>query len=80
MKIFKNLIEQLEESYKLSREISIRQEFVRLGLSDSATLEVAKDGAVVLSADLCLCRAAETAGYETINLRIYTLDAGMIWA
>ena len=55
------------EIYVRSADASSRSEFLRLGLSDSALLEVSKDDIVILSADLDLYLAALTADYTAVN-------------
>ncbi len=64
---FRELIKKTNEIYVTSADASSRSEFLRIGLSDSALLEVSKKNIVVLSADLELYLAALTAGYEAVN-------------
>jgi hypothetical protein len=64
---FRELIKRTDEIYVTSADASSRTEFLRIGLSDSALLEVSKKNIVVLSVDLDLCTAALAAGYEAIN-------------
>ena len=61
-------IQQTQEIFVESKEASSRQEFLRVGLTDAGLLEVAKADVAILSVDLELCIAAETAGYSAINL------------
>jgi rRNA-processing protein FCF1 len=61
------LISRYDEQYVISKDASLRREFIRLGLSDSALLEVNKAGVVMLTADRDLHLAAEKAGYKSIN-------------
>jgi hypothetical protein len=74
--VFRNLIMSmttdskgggLHEIYIRSADASSRSEFIRLGLSDSALLEINKNNVVVLSADFLLYHAACAAGYEAMN-------------
>lgn len=68
--IFRTLaafISQHDEKYVVSKDAGHRQEFRRLGLSDSALLEVNKTGVVMLTADRALHVAAQTAGYKAYN-------------
>jgi hypothetical protein len=64
---FRNLIKNTTEIFIASAEASSRKEFFRIGLSDSALLEVSKKDIVMLSVDLDLCVAAESAGYQVVN-------------
>ena len=64
---FRQLIKKTDEIYVRSADASARAEFLRIGLSDSALLEVSKKNIVVLSVDLDLYLAARAAGYEAIN-------------
>lgn len=65
--VFRNFIQRSAECYVKSNDAVDRPEFVRLGLSDMAILEVAKDDVLILSADLDLCVAAEMAEYPVMN-------------
>lgn len=78
---FRRLIENTREVYIRSSDACARGEFIQLGLSDSALLEVGKSNLVILSADLDLCVAAEVAGYSTLNFNhirddFYNASAG----
>ncbi len=64
---FRALIKRMDEIYVTSVDASSRHEFLRIGLSDSALLEVSKKNIVVLSVDLDLYLAALAAGYEAVN-------------
>jgi hypothetical protein len=64
---FRQLIQNTREDYVRSRDASGRDEFIRLGLTDSAFLEVAKQDILLLSADGHLVRAAQAAGYRAEN-------------
>jgi hypothetical protein len=63
----RRLIQNTNEIYVASVDASSRREFLRIGLSDSALLEVNKNDIVVLSVDLGLCLAAQAAGYTAVN-------------
>jgi hypothetical protein len=65
--VFQALIQKLHERYVSSVAASTREEFLRIGLADSALLEMGKEDVVILSADLDLCVAAEMAGYTAVN-------------
>jgi hypothetical protein len=64
---FRELIKKTNEIYVTSADASSRSEFLRIGLSDSALLEVSKKNIVILSVDLERYLAALTAGYEAVN-------------
>jgi hypothetical protein len=64
---FRALIKRIDEIYVTSVDASSRREFLRIGLSDSALLEVSKKNIMVLSVDLELYLAALAAGYEAVN-------------
>jgi hypothetical protein len=64
---FRNFIKDTQEIYVPSADASARREFLRLGLSDSALLEINKADIVLLSADLDLCLASDAAGYTAFN-------------
>lgn len=57
------LIGRTREIYVESQEAAARPEFHRLGLTDAAYLQVAKQDIFILSTDGPLCRAAVAAGY-----------------
>ena len=63
----RRLIQNTNEIYVASVDASSRREFLRIGLSDSALLEVNKNDIVVLSVDLSRCLAAQAAGYTVVN-------------
>jgi len=65
--VFDAFVRKSREVYVKSNEACLRQEFVRLGLTDNAILEVAKNDVLILSADLDLCIAAEIAQYKVVN-------------
>lgn len=50
-----------------SKAAAERQEFIRLGLTDAVLLEAAAQEVVLLSTDLALCIAAESAGKLAMN-------------
>jgi len=67
MNTFRAFIQSAKETHVTSNDASSRNEFIRLGLADCALLEVAKDDILILSVDVGLCLAAQTAGYEAWN-------------
>jgi hypothetical protein len=66
-KSFLKFVGGAREIYIPSLEASTRSEFQRLGLTDAATLELAKGDTHILSADLQLYLAALGAGYSAAN-------------
>ena len=64
---FSQFIATTQEIYVPSLDASNRAEFRRLGLTDAATLEAAKENFHILSADLGLYLAAINAGYSAAN-------------
>ena len=72
---FQKFIERSKEIYVKSATASSRAEFLDLGLSDSALMEVAKEDVVIVSVDLDLCIAAEIAGYSALNFNHVRDDA-----
>src|SRR5947209_994824 len=48
---FKSLVKSTQELYVASGDLSDRDEFIRLGLADCSMLELARQGATVLSTD-----------------------------
>lgn len=64
---FQQLISTTKEIYVPSLDASNRSEFRRLGLTDAATLEAAKEDVHILSADVGLYLAAVKAGYSAAN-------------
>lgn len=69
---FRYFIENTREVYIESRTAVHRTEFVRLGLTDSAELELARRDIFILVADGPLCRAALDAGYQAAHFRELT--------
>lgn len=61
------LVSTAAESYVPSVEAVARPEYQRLGLTDAALLTLAAGDAVLLTADLDLHVAAETAGMMSVN-------------
>jgi hypothetical protein len=61
---FRDFIENTREIYIGSTLAAARTEFVRLGVTDSALLELARENVFILSADGPLYRAALAAGYK----------------
>lgn len=64
---FRGFIQNIREIYIESKKASSRPEFMRLGLTDTAELEVARTNVFVLTADGPLYRAAIDAGYTAAN-------------
>jgi hypothetical protein len=64
---FLQFVATTREIYVPSLDASSRSEFRRLGLTDAATLEAAKEDVHILSADLGLYLAAAKAGYSAAN-------------
>jgi len=64
---FQALIRTRTERYVDSRTASLRPEFLRLGLADTALLVLASQGVVILSTDSELSIAAQKAGYGAVN-------------
>jgi hypothetical protein len=65
--VFRGLIKRMNEIYIASAAASSRSEFLRIGLSDSALLEIGKQDIVILSVDHDLYMAALAAGYAAVN-------------
>lgn len=63
----RDVIGSIEERYRASRDASAAQEFLRLGLTDSALLELGGDETVLVTADLGLYLAAASRGQKVIN-------------
>jgi hypothetical protein len=59
--------EAVEERYVESKEAVARDEFVRIGLTDCAILQMPKSTCVVLTSDLDLYLAALRAGFQAEN-------------
>lgn len=78
MKEFRAFIGRTKELFQESASVSLRKEFVRLGLCDCALLELSKDDTVVLSADLDLYLAASRAGYTAVNFTHARVEAGIL--
>jgi hypothetical protein len=64
---FRSVIQRTGEVYVISRDACSRDEFVRLGLSDSAMLEIRQTDFGDLSTDANHYIAALNAGYEAQN-------------
>lgn len=64
---FRAFIQGGRECFVTSSKASARDEFIRLGLTDAALLEVASDDVVLVTTDLDLHVAASKAGYATLN-------------
>jgi hypothetical protein len=65
--VFAGHILKLAEQHVPSKDASARPEFLRLGLSDAALLEINKADVTMLTADGKLWIAALDAGYEALN-------------
>jgi hypothetical protein len=59
--------EAVEERYVESKEAVARNEFIRIGLTDCAILQMPKSACVVLTSDLNLYLAALKAGFRAEN-------------
>jgi predicted nucleic acid-binding protein len=66
-RILRAVIANSDEIYIPSRTAVQRREFVRLGLTDAALIEVASQEAAILTTDLNLYLAAQAAGTPAIN-------------
>src|SRR5208282_1395268 len=69
---FHAFIQNIREIYIESRTASARPEFVRIGLTDSAELELARSNIFILVTGGPLYRAALDAGYRAANFRELT--------
>lgn len=67
LRILGRLITATEERYIPSRAAAARTEYVRLGLTDAALLEVADKQAAILTTDHGLYRAALASGVPAFN-------------
>ena len=56
-----------DERYVVSKEASVENTFVRLGLADAGLMILARNGAVLLSSDNDLYLAAANEGFEAAN-------------
>lgn len=63
----RELISRSEERFEASAELAGRQQFVRLGLADTAVHSVAEAGAALLTADLDLYLAASATSRHAVN-------------
>ena len=66
-RLFKSVIERMEESYDLSRVLVSDPIFERLGLTDAAIATVCSRGVLVLTADLELQLAVQRQGADALN-------------
>jgi hypothetical protein len=66
-RVFRTLVQATEEQYLESRQVVSREEFIRLGLTDSAMLEMATASHILLTADLALYLAALRQGLQAQN-------------
>ena len=60
-------MQTVKEVHIPSKDASARPEYLFLGLSDSALLELAEGDFTLLSADAKLCLSAANAGCEAVN-------------
>lgn len=65
--VLRSLIDTLREDTVPCRTAAARAEFIRLGLTDAAILELSRKEIVILTTDLDLCVAAQAAGKPVIN-------------
>jgi hypothetical protein len=65
--LFGTLVEQMEESYELSKVLVTHDLFSRLGLTDAAISTVCARGDLVLTADLDLQLAFQQRGADALN-------------
>ena len=68
---FGEMIRQFDERYVASRQVTVKPQFVRIGLTDSVLLSVAAGRARILTTDFDLYREALRAGYDVINFNHY---------
>lgn len=64
---FSDFITKSQEHYIESRSAAARNEFIRLGLTDSVLLSLSKPRTIILTTDLDLYLAALNAGLEAFN-------------
>ncbi len=65
--LFGSLVEQMEESYDISRVLITHDLFSRLGLTDAAIATVCSRGILVLTTDLNLQLALQNCGTDALN-------------
>lgn len=65
--VMRQMMSKVEEAYVMSVDAGARQEFLRLGLADSALLEVKPASIPILTSDLDLYLAAQRAGRSAVN-------------
>lgn len=70
-RVFQAAIGQLSEEYIESAIAAARPEFLRHGLADMISLELASDNSVVLSTDGRLCHEIRRAGRVAVNFSQY---------
>lgn len=63
----RNFIDLTTELLVASNVASVDQSFIRLGLTDSAIIHIAKENRLVISADLDLCLYLESLHIDVIN-------------
>ncbi len=66
-RVMQEMISRTEEAYVASSSAGRRSEFLRLGLSDAALLELKPNAIPILTSDLDLYLAAQRSGREAVN-------------
>lgn len=66
-KLFKSIVERIEESYDSSITLVADPVFERLGLADAAIAKVCSRGILVLTADVTLQLAVQQRGADALN-------------
>lgn len=67
-KLFKSLVEQIDECYDTSRSLVANPLFERFGLTDATIATVCSGGILVLTTDLQLQFALQERGIDALNL------------
>jgi predicted nucleic acid-binding protein len=78
LRTLQTLIGNVEELHHSSKEAALAPSFVRLGLTDSAILNVLDDGLPLVTVDFDLYYQAAEAGHEVINFN--HLRAEHLWS
>ncbi len=68
------LLEQAEERYVASRDAARHRDFLRLGITDATLLNDSLQSSVLLTSDLDLYLAADSAGHTVVNF-IHHIEA-----
>jgi hypothetical protein len=66
-RLFGTVVEQMEESYEVSKTLVTHDLFSRLGLTDAAIATVCSTGVLVLTTDLNLHLALQQRGADALN-------------